>query len=109
MNLQIQHQEINDEQRLSLSGEIDAYTAPELRETLIPLLKKEGEIVVVDLSQVSYMDSTGLGIFVAGLKTSKEYHSHLKLVGLTERVGRLFRITGLSEVMNVDKPIKGAR
>ncbi|MDC3415235.1 STAS domain-containing protein [Aquibacillus sp. 3ASR75-11] len=92
---------------VSLEGEVDAYTAPELKETLLPLMRKNGLEVEVNLEKVSYMDSTGLGIFISALKASKEYNSKLRLVKLNDRVYRLFEITGLNKVINIDSTVRG--
>lgn len=105
MNLEIQHKEVNDVQELFVAGEIDAYTAPQLREELLPLTEEKGATVAVDLSQVQYMDSTGLGIFVAAFKSSKKHGSEFRLKGMTPRVKRLFDITGLAEI--IDHEVKG--
>jgi anti-sigma B factor antagonist len=107
MNLNIQHEKKDDKDYLAIAGEIDAYTAPKLREMMLPLTENEGALIVVNLSDVQYMDSTGLGIFIAALKSSQQYESGLKLQGMTPRVKRLFDITGLKEVMNIDGEIKG--
>ncbi|MFC4402034.1 STAS domain-containing protein [Gracilibacillus xinjiangensis] len=109
MNLNI---EINDQgltQSLKLAGEIDAYTAPKLKEALLPLVKKENVTVLVDLEQVNYMDSTGLGVFISALKATKEYDSKLKLVSLQDRVWRLFEITGLENIMDIDSTVRGGK
>lgn len=95
------------EHQVTVSGEIDAYTASELRDTLIPLTEGKGATVIVVLSNVDYMDSTALGIFVAALKSSKKYDSHLKLQGMTDRVRRLFDITGLDEIIDIEYDEKG--
>ncbi|WP_164214635.1 STAS domain-containing protein [Virgibacillus sp. YIM 98842] len=90
-----------------LSGEIDAYTAPDLKEKLLPLTKHPDHVVEVNLENVNYMDSTGLGVFISGLKASKENGSHLKLVHPQEKVARLFKITGLDEVLDINSAIRG--
>ncbi|KMK76928.1 STAS domain-containing protein [Alkalihalobacillus pseudalcaliphilus] len=102
MNLELDHvkNEANYE-LLKVSGEIDAYTAPKLKETLFPLVEKTGVKVEVDLSEVSYIDSTGLGVFVGALKATNQVNSQLKLIGLSDRVYRLFSITGLDEVIDI--------
>ncbi|MCF6139347.1 STAS domain-containing protein [Pseudalkalibacillus berkeleyi] len=108
MNLQIQIEDSNQNtDKLLLNGEVDAYTAPKLKETLIGLTQKEGHKVIVNLSGVDYMDSTGLGVFVGALKSSQQSGSTLILTGMTERVQRLFEITGLTEVMNIEPAAKG--
>ncbi|MBN3552738.1 STAS domain-containing protein [Fictibacillus nanhaiensis] len=107
MNLQINQEQINETYELNLTGEVDAYTAPKLKEVMLPLTEKEGNIVIVNLSGIEYMDSTGLGIFVGALKSSKANNSSLKLRGMTERVKRIFEITGLTEVMDIESGVKG--
>lgn len=107
MNLEIQ---INGEENKSiihLSGEIDVYTAPQLKEALLPLTKEKGSIIEANLKHVSYMDSTGLGVFINALKLSKEYGSKLRLIQLQDRVFRLFQITGLHEIMDINSTIRG--
>ncbi|MFZ4454443.1 STAS domain-containing protein [Salibacterium aidingense] len=103
MNLDIRTEESERETLLYIGGEIDAYTASQLREALLPLTEKKGANVVVDLSNVNYIDSTGLGIFIGALKSADSHESYLKLTGLNERVKRLFSITGLDEVMDIEE------
>ncbi|MFU0789208.1 STAS domain-containing protein [Virgibacillus proomii] len=107
MNLTIKITDEPNKSIVHLSGEIDAYTAPNLKETLIPLTQQKGRIVEVDLEKVSYMDSTGLGIFISALKSTKEHDSKLILVNIQERVLRLFKITGLDEIIDVNAAIRG--
>ncbi|KGA96211.1 positive regulator of sigma-B activity [Alkalihalobacillus alcalophilus ATCC 27647 = CGMCC 1.3604] len=111
MNLDIKHSlESTNHEVVHLIGEIDAFTAPKLKETLFPLVEKEGLVVKVDLSEVNYIDSTGLGIFVGAYKSSHNSNSKLQLIGLNERVYRLFSITGLDEIIDiVPEKKEGAR
>lgn len=101
MNLDIRVEELESQKNVFLAGEIDTYTAPKLKETLVPLTEGSGVEVVVDLSEVQYIDSTGLGVFVGVLKATDSNNSTLTLVGMSERIKRLFVITGLDEVMNI--------
>lgn len=103
MNLEIKHIEKEGQQFLFLNGEIDVYTSVELKEILLPLTDVAGNEVIVDLTQVSYIDSTGLGIFIGALKSTHKYNSSLKLMGMIERVRRLFQITGLDEVIDIEE------
>ncbi|QHE50844.1 STAS domain-containing protein [Pontibacillus sp. HMF3514] len=109
MNLTIDVEHNGAEKIVSLSGEIDAYTAPKLKETLLPLTQESEVTVIVDLQQISYMDSTGLGVFISALKSTKEYNNTLKLVNLQDRVYRLFKITGLTEIIAIetDSTVRG--
>ncbi|WP_078551283.1 STAS domain-containing protein [Bacillus alkalicellulosilyticus] len=102
MNLEINQATTDEKVIVMLSGEVDAYTAPKLREVLIPLTEQSGNQVVINLANVSYIDSTGLGIFIGALKSSHTHQSKISLQGLTSRVERLFRITGLDEVIDIE-------
>ncbi|WNF36932.1 STAS domain-containing protein [Bacillaceae bacterium IKA-2] len=103
MDLEINHIKKEGKQFIFLKGEIDVYTSVKLKEILIPLTDIAENEVIVDLAQVSYIDSTGLGIFIGALKSTHKNNSSLKLIGLVERVRRLFRITGLDEVIDIEE------
>lgn len=107
MNLEITLTEEGNQSIIALAGEIDAYTVTNLKETFDSVTKKEGQEVIVDLEHVTYMDSTGLGVFIGALKSAKESDSELKLVNIQNRVYRLFQITGLDEIMDVKAAIRG--
>ncbi|SDO32108.1 STAS domain-containing protein [Alkalicoccus daliensis] len=102
MNLDIQVSEHENKNVAQVSGEVDVYTATKLKETLTPLAEQEDKELVVDLSGVDYIDSTGLGIFIGALKASEKSGTSLTLTGLNSRVKRLFEITGLHEVIDID-------
>lgn len=107
MDLTVNIIEHVDRKILEISGEIDAYTAPELKEALLPLVKESGNNVEVDLEHVQYMDSTGLGVFISALKASKESGSPFILTNAQDRVLRIFEVTGLNEVIHVKAAIRG--
>ncbi|EGK09501.1 anti-anti-sigma factor (RsbW antagonist) [Desmospora sp. 8437] len=87
---------------LIVSGEVDAYTAPQLRERLMPLCQKMRE-VHLNLSQVDYMDSTALGVLIGAYKQLRSRKGRLVLTGMSPRLKRLFRITGLTEVIDIEE------
>lgn len=109
MNLEVNLIEDKKQSILSLSGEIDAYTAPQLKEAFDTLLEQNVQTIVVDMENVTYMDSTGLGVFISVLKSVKEKDSEFSLVNIQERVLRLFQITGLDEVMDLKAVIRGGK
>lgn len=102
MNLQVDQHEANSVQHFKVVGEIDAFTAPVLREKLAEHALAEGMVAEIDLADVDYMDSTGLGVFVGYFKQVKESGGHVKITGLSPRLKRLFDITGLDEVMDIE-------
>src|SRR5699024_7432990 len=87
---------------VKLTGEIDVYTAPELKEKLLPLTEESGNDVQIDLANTTYLDSTGLGVFISAYKSTKEHQSHMELIHVKDRVLRLFKVTGLDEIMNLN-------
>jgi anti-sigma B factor antagonist len=82
-------------------GEIDVYTAPVLREELARLSDGGHNDLVVDLTEVPFMDSTGLGVLVGALKRVKTHHGELRLVIEQEKVLKVFRITALTQVFPI--------
>ena len=86
---------------LATAGEIDVYTAPRLREQLLDLAHAGHHTVVVDLTEVSFVDSTGLGVLVSGLKRFREAGGDLRLVVTRPQILKVLDITGLSSVFAV--------
>jgi anti-sigma B factor antagonist len=77
------------------SGEVDAVTAPQLGRRLLGLARDGKTNVVVDLSRVTFMDSTGIGVLLNALRQLTTLHGRLVLVCPTDRVLRPFEVTGL--------------
>lgn len=102
MNVNVQFRENGNVLRGYIEGEIDTFTAPILRQELETVRIIEGRFIELDLSKINYMDSTGLGIFVAFYKKVLRENAQLKLIGLSHRLARLFKITGLSELMSIE-------
>lgn len=102
MNLQVQLvEEENRVQHVKIIGEIDVYTAPKLKEHLTAVEKGAGVQAELDLTDVAYMDSTGIGVFVGFYKAVHASGGHVKITGLNARLQRLFNITGLGSVMDI--------
>ena len=81
---------------IAVSGEIDVYTAPKLRERLIGLVEAGSYQLIVDMEGVEFLDSTGLGVLVGGLKRVRAHDGWIDLVCTQGRILRIFRITGLT-------------
>jgi anti-sigma B factor antagonist len=89
-------------------GEVDVYTAPMLRERIRELAAGGTVHLIVDLGQVGFLDSTGLGVLVGGLKRLREDGGSLALVVSTSRILRIFQITGLSKALAAWPTVKEA-
>jgi anti-sigma B factor antagonist len=107
MNLKIDIQQTEQQYYVALAGEIDAYTAPELKMKLMNMTQQANPHITVDFKDVSYMDSTGLGVFIGLLKSIKKTEGSLKFVGVSDRLKRLFDITGLTDILNLNSQIEG--
>lgn len=86
---------------LTLQGEVDVYTAPRLKESLIESIESGCANVLVDLEGVDFIDSSGLGVLVGGLRRAKENSGTIRLVCTRENVLKIFRITGLDRVFPI--------
>jgi anti-sigma B factor antagonist len=82
-------------------GEIDALTAPQLGRRLLGLVEDGKTGVIVDLSRVTFMDSTGLGVLLNGLRQLRTRRGNLVIVCPTERILRPFQITGLTSRLSI--------
>lgn len=102
LDLTIHVEKGDTESIVYLKGEIDIYTVEKIEPQLIPLTEKNSHTVLVNLEDVNYMDSTGLGLFIKALKSVKKHEGQLKLIHLQDRIERLFKITGLDEVIQID-------
>lgn len=86
---------------VAVAGELDVYTAPVLEETLGDLVDGGKVTLVVDLSEVTFMDSTGLGLLIKALKWTREKNGALHVVANTDKVLKVFRVTGLDSVLSL--------
>jgi anti-sigma B factor antagonist len=93
---------------IDVQGEIDIYTAPRLRELLIDLVGKGSYQLVVNLDKVGFLDSTGLGVLVGGLKRVRAHDGSLDLVCTQQRILKILRIAGLTEVFGIYETVDQA-
>lgn len=84
-----------------LSGEVDVFTAPQLKQQMIALLDSGVANLVVNLTGVEYLDSTALGVLIGGLKRMRERDGDVVLVCPGARVRRVFEITGLDKIFDI--------
>src|SRR5437868_13973060 len=108
MELSLSTRTVAGHKVLEVGGEIDVYTAPQLREHLIALVEGGDRQVVVDLSRVEFLDSTGLGVLVGALKRLRGVNGELSLVCAQERLLKIFRITGLDRVFTIHDSVSTA-
>lgn len=108
MDVSVTSRANGDRTVVDVTGEIDVYTAPALREELASLIDNENTDLIVDLTSVSFMDSTGLGVLVGALKKVRTLGGDLRLVIDQEKILKVFRITALTQVFTIHSSLDEA-
>ena len=108
MDLSITRADHGERAVVHLGGEIDVYTAPLVREKIDEEIHAGRNDLVVDLSDVTFVDSTGLGVLVGRLKLARTRGGSLSLVGTDDRVLKVFSITGLDKVFEIHPDLETA-
>jgi anti-sigma B factor antagonist len=85
---------------LTVDGELDLSTSPELREALVALADGYDRIAI-DLRAVTFMDSTALGVIVAAMKRAREHGGELALVGPNGSPRKVLSITALDQIVPI--------
>src|ERR1700680_492902 len=80
---------------IRISGEVEVFSAPRLREKIIELVNQGRRLIVADLDAVDFLDSTGLGVLVGGLKRIRSHDGEMSLVCTQPRILRVFELTRL--------------
>jgi anti-sigma B factor antagonist len=82
---------------ISVSGELDLASSPALEEELERVSESDSEVVIVDLRELEFMDSTGLSILVRAHQKAEQQGRRLGLVNGSQQVQRLLTLTGVAE------------
>ena len=93
---------------LAVSGEIDIATAPSLREKLHGLLADGNQNLVIDLDEVTFLDSTALGVLVGALKRARTEGGEVRIVCNQPRVRKVFEITRLDSAFDMCTTVEEA-
>jgi anti-sigma B factor antagonist len=83
---------------LSLNGEVDLYTCPELKLNLLQVIDEGATVVVVDLTETTFIDSTGLGVLLRGVERLETEGGRLAVVCVDPNMTKIFEVTGLNRV-----------
>jgi len=108
VELSVSQQSVGDYCVLAVRGEVDVYSAPDLHDELATLLESGAETVVVDLTEVGFLDSTGLGVLVTARAAAAAAGRALQIACDHERILKLFKITGLDAVFEIHPSVDAA-
>ncbi|MEO7994513.1 MAG: STAS domain-containing protein [bacterium] len=86
---------------VDIKGELDAKAAPDLKDALTDKITGGQHRVLVNLSDISYLDSAGLGVLVSGLKFATRQNGDLRMWGLQDEVKNIFQLTRLNKVFQI--------
>jgi anti-sigma B factor antagonist len=100
VNLSINTDIVDEVSVVHVGGDLDVYTAPRLKETLDAAMA-QGPRVVLDLSQVHFIDSTALGILVSAMQQSNAESGDFRLVVDDPYLLKIFRITGFDGLFQI--------
>lgn len=92
----------------TVAGEVDSYREEELRDGLWPLADVDGTIVIVDLCDVPFIDSTGLGVLTGLAQKLRRRAGAIVVVSDDPRMRRLLEVTGLRESLNHESSLARA-
>jgi len=101
----IEKAEAGSHRTIRLDGEIDMHVSPRIAAELRSLIKEKPEKLVIDLSNVSYIDSSGLAVLIAAMQKVEAYRGKLYLVGMQENVRLIFETSQLEQVFRIRRDV----
>jgi len=102
MEFSIETEQLGDNKHvISLTGEVDLYTAPELKQQLLDAIGNGAKDVIVDFTRTTFIDSTTLGVLVGGVKRLRPNGGRLSIVCSDRNITKIFEITGLDRVFTI--------
>jgi anti-sigma B factor antagonist len=86
---------------VAVAGEIDLFTAPELKAALTEAVENGRTRIVVDLSETTFLDSTALGVLIGAVKRLRSNDGALSIVNRDATIAKTFEITGLDQIFTI--------
>ena len=106
--MKINSKEVGDICILEIEGEVDAEHSVHLKKAIVKAREDYAKNFILDLSRVSFIDSTGLGVLISLMRYLNEKGGRLKLAGLQEEVRSIFEITRLYKVFDLSPNAEAA-
>lgn len=86
----------------AVSGEVDIYDAPQMKERLHALIDRTPADLTLDCADLIYIDSTGMGVLISVLKHLKDIGKEMRIVNLSPYIYKIFSITGLQNIFTIE-------
>jgi len=94
---------------VELSGEVDLHHSPQLRGVLLGHAEAKRPALLLDLSGVSYMDSSGLATLIEYLQQALKFQGKLALAGVSDRLRTIFDLARLGEIFSIYATVEEAK
>jgi anti-sigma B factor antagonist len=101
MALDIELEELSDQTVISVAGDVDLYTSPDLRKAVLKAIPKAAGRVAIELSGVNYIDSSGVATLVEGMRSARKHDKLFLLVAPSEAVTQVLELAKLDSVFEV--------
>ena len=92
-----------DRHVVAVRGEIDLFTAPDLKSALSDAMESGHDRIVVDLTDTTFLDSTALGVLIGAVKRLRSRDGRLTLVNTDQNIAKTFEITGLDQIFSISQ------
>ncbi len=102
MLLDASYDENNNRWDVNLYGEVDIYNADSLKNELQSLIAQKSANIVLDCTNLKYIDSTGLGVLVNALKKVEETGNSIRITNLKPYIAKIFTLTGLDKIFVIE-------
>lgn len=103
MSLKINYETIDQAIEIKPIGEVDIYTSPDLKNKVFELIDENALDIIINGEDLEYIDSTGLGVLMSIYKKVQEKNKNFKINNLRPNIYKLFDITGLNKVFNIQE------
>lgn len=92
------HDEANNQWQMELIGEVDIYTAGQLKEAFNKIIDEKNQDIEINAEALEYIDSTGLGVLIGALKRLKQENKNIIIYHVKPSIKKLLNITGLDKI-----------
>jgi anti-sigma B factor antagonist len=99
--MQIKSRSENNILILDISGEVDLYSSPEIRKKFNEITEKKVPLIIVNLSEVNYIDSSGVATLVEAFQKTRSYGGKLRLAAMKQNVKNVFEVARLDKIFDI--------
>lgn len=96
------YDDVENQWKIELTGEVDIYTAGQLKDTFIKLIEERKESIRINAEKLEYIDSTGLGVLIGALKRLKQENKNIIIYNIKPSIKKLLNITGLDKIFVIE-------